>query len=358
MFKITKEFKFEYAHALKLDYDSPCANVHGHSAVVKVTLYSTKLNKSGMVIDFKDLKFIQEYLDSNFDHRLILQKNNTKSEVVTKNLSVTITFINDNPTAENLAKLIGTYTSNNILRICEDIYCIDVEFFETAKNSATYTTMRGEGDNDYKYVCDKCNKVGSENAAGCDGNCGNKKSYNECDQKHNKDEDPCEKCTVNDCDGCIHSDDEDHCEDCEDESCVGCQYNDDDCEGCTEDDCEGCAHNDGEDNDCEGCSEEKCNFVCEDCDDKCNESDEDIIFIDITKKGSKYLKLEKESAKFYSFLEFIDNACVSVPTNQDIDQMMSEINYQYYEYEDSDKKSFVKDDFLNCLTKGYIQFSL
>ena len=279
MFKITKEFKFEYAHALNLDYNSPCTNVHGHSAVVKVTLYSTKLNKSGMIIDFKDLKFIQEYLDSNFDHRLILQ-NNTKSKVVTKNLSITITFVNDNPTAENLAKLIGTYISNNILRICEDIYCIDVEFFETAKNSATYTTMRGEGDDDHKYVCDECNKVGSENATGCDGNCGNKNSCDECSQKHN-DDDPCEKCTADDCDGCIHSDDEDPCEDCEDESCVGCQYNDDDCEGCTEDDCEGCAHNDGEDNDCEECSKEKCDFVCKECTDKCNEDDEEHIFIEI-----------------------------------------------------------------------------
>jgi 6-pyruvoyltetrahydropterin/6-carboxytetrahydropterin synthase len=336
MFKITKEFKFEYAHALKLDYNSPCTNVHGHSAVVKVTLYSTKLNKSGMIIDFKDLKFIQEYLDTNFDHRLILQ-NNTKSEVVTKNISITITFVNDNPTAENLAKLIGTYISNNILRFCEDIYCIDVEFFETAKNSATYTTMCGEGDDDHKYVCDECNKVGSENATGCDGNCEGKNT--DCC----RDEDPCEKCTTDVCDGCIHSDDEDPCDGCEDESCVGCQYNDDDCEGCTEDDCKGCAHNDEEDDEATN---------------KDNESDEDIIFIEITKKGSKYLKLEKESAKFYYFLEFIDNACVSVPTNQDIDKMMSAINYQFYEYEDSDKRSFVKDDFLNCLTKGYIQFSL
>lgn len=318
-FNITKEFKFEYAHALNLDYDSPCKDVHGHSAVVKVTLYATKLNKNGMVVDFKDLSFIQKYLDESFDHRLVLQKKDLNHHVVTKNLSITVTFVNGNPTAENLAKLIGTYISKHILEICQDIYCIDVEFFETAKNSATYTTMRGESDGDDE--CDKCGKVGSEKATGCDGNCGDKKSCDECDQKHN-------------------DDDDDPCEECDEENCDGCRFNDPDCEGCTEDDCEGC------------------DFKCDDCTDKCGEQDEDNIFIEITAKGIKYLKLEKESSSLYSFLEFIDNAAVTIPANQDINDMISEINYQYYDYENSSEKSFTKDTFLNCLTKGYVQFSL
>ena len=77
--RITKEFGFEMAHALK-DYDGPCRNVHGHSYELKVTVIGTPLiekgnPKSGMVIDFGDLKRIvtQQIIDV-FDHSLVLNK--------------------------------------------------------------------------------------------------------------------------------------------------------------------------------------------------------------------------------------------------------------------------------------------
>ncbi len=77
--RITKEFKFEMAHAL-LGYDGPCRNVHGHSYELTVTITGKPIDtkghtKLGMVMDFGDLKKIvkTEVIDL-FDHALVLNR--------------------------------------------------------------------------------------------------------------------------------------------------------------------------------------------------------------------------------------------------------------------------------------------
>ena len=77
--RITKEFKFEMAHAL-LDHDGPCKNIHGHSYQLSVTLKGNPIEnssnpKEGMVVDFSDLKkLVNEEIVNPFDHALMLNK--------------------------------------------------------------------------------------------------------------------------------------------------------------------------------------------------------------------------------------------------------------------------------------------
>ncbi len=75
--RITKEFKFEMAHALK-DYDGLCKNIHGHSYQLLVTVAGTPVTdeqspKLGMVIDFGDLKkIVRQAIVDQFDHSVVL----------------------------------------------------------------------------------------------------------------------------------------------------------------------------------------------------------------------------------------------------------------------------------------------
>jgi 6-pyruvoyltetrahydropterin/6-carboxytetrahydropterin synthase len=75
--RITKEFKFESAHALK-DYDGLCRNIHGHSYELKITVSGTPITdetspKLGMVMDFGDLKkIVREEIVEKFDHSVVL----------------------------------------------------------------------------------------------------------------------------------------------------------------------------------------------------------------------------------------------------------------------------------------------
>ncbi|MBE0649416.1 MAG: 6-carboxytetrahydropterin synthase [Bacteroidales bacterium] len=77
--RITKEFKFEMAHALK-GYDGLCKNIHGHSYELKVTVSGLPITednnpKLGMVMDFGDLKkIVNEEIVNQFDHTLVLSE--------------------------------------------------------------------------------------------------------------------------------------------------------------------------------------------------------------------------------------------------------------------------------------------
>jgi 6-pyruvoyltetrahydropterin/6-carboxytetrahydropterin synthase len=79
LIRITKEFKFEMAHALK-GYDGLCRNIHGHSYELLVTVAGHPVSdprspKLGMVMDFGDLKkIVRETIVDKFDHALVVNK--------------------------------------------------------------------------------------------------------------------------------------------------------------------------------------------------------------------------------------------------------------------------------------------
>lgn len=79
LIRITKEFKFEMAHAL-MGYDGPCRDIHGHSYSLQVTVSGSPITdesnpKLGMVMDFGDLKkIVRETVIDIFDHALVLNK--------------------------------------------------------------------------------------------------------------------------------------------------------------------------------------------------------------------------------------------------------------------------------------------
>jgi 6-pyruvoyltetrahydropterin/6-carboxytetrahydropterin synthase len=81
---------FSAAHQLR-DYKGLCGQLHGHTWKVRVEVETDSLDKTGMTIDFKDLKTKADSVIGEFDHRCINQIS---------------PFDKENPTAENLAKII------------------------------------------------------------------------------------------------------------------------------------------------------------------------------------------------------------------------------------------------------------
>jgi 6-pyruvoyltetrahydropterin/6-carboxytetrahydropterin synthase len=64
-----KEF-FAAAHNL-LNYNGKCEALHGHNWKIEATISGNKLDKAGMLIDFKILKeFLNEILDT-LDHKYL-----------------------------------------------------------------------------------------------------------------------------------------------------------------------------------------------------------------------------------------------------------------------------------------------
>jgi 6-pyruvoyltetrahydropterin/6-carboxytetrahydropterin synthase len=115
--RVTKEFRFESAHAL-MGYDGPCKNVHGHSYALSVTIIGTPVSdrasaKLGMVMDFGDLKrIIKKQIVDPFDHALLLNSEIPQEDLLNFGEPFTnIVFLPYQPTSENFlldfAKRIG-----------------------------------------------------------------------------------------------------------------------------------------------------------------------------------------------------------------------------------------------------------
>lgn len=90
MFELMVEDSFDAAHALR-GYEGPCENLHGHTWKVQVFLKGTKLDRLGLLADFKTIKEHLRVAIQDLDHKLI-------NDVPP--------FTGKNPTSENLSKFI------------------------------------------------------------------------------------------------------------------------------------------------------------------------------------------------------------------------------------------------------------
>lgn len=70
MYIISKEFHFSASHILnKLPDGHPCGRLHGHNYIVVIELSDNKLDDTGFVLDYGELKPIKEFIDNELDHR-------------------------------------------------------------------------------------------------------------------------------------------------------------------------------------------------------------------------------------------------------------------------------------------------
>ena len=106
MIRITKEFKFEMAHALH-GYDGLCKNIHGHSYKLWVTIRAKVRQekahkKDGMVMDFDVLKsIVKPDIIDKYDHSLVLNANSPHAEIDFSAFEK-VFFLPYQPTSENL----------------------------------------------------------------------------------------------------------------------------------------------------------------------------------------------------------------------------------------------------------------
>ena len=132
MYSVLKEIHFCYGHRL-LDYEGKCAHPHGHNGKIEIELEAEKLDKRGMVFDFGDMKeIVQKWVDKELDHKMILRRDDPLVEVLRK-MNEPFFLMEENPTAESLAKLIFEFAHSKKLPVSR------VTFWETASSNASYS---------------------------------------------------------------------------------------------------------------------------------------------------------------------------------------------------------------------------
>ena len=139
--KITKQFSFEMAHALR-NYDGLCRNIHGHSYKMDITLAGQPLHdesspKNGMVMDFGDLKrLVNEEVISLFDHALVLNAKTEQSliDILKQNFDK-IVVVEFQPTTENLLDFIASKIKK---RLPENVKLCRIRLRETDTSYADW----------------------------------------------------------------------------------------------------------------------------------------------------------------------------------------------------------------------------
>lgn len=131
MFRVTQQIDFCYGHRL-LNYDGKCKNLHGHNGRVEILLEAAKLDSRGMLVDFGDIKrHLRTWIDNELDHKLILHRHDPLLPAMLQ-FEQPVFIIDDNPTAENIAKVIYNQARTTGLPVAQ------VSLWETPNSCAIY----------------------------------------------------------------------------------------------------------------------------------------------------------------------------------------------------------------------------
>lgn len=137
MYYLKTSASFDSAHFLS-GYKGKCANIHGHRWTVEVRIKGSELQtsgeKSGMLIDFGDLKKAVRDLADAFDHALIYEKDTLRSATLQALTEEEFRLIEVpfRPTAENFSRHFYELLSSEIPGISS------VTVYETPENCAVY----------------------------------------------------------------------------------------------------------------------------------------------------------------------------------------------------------------------------
>jgi 6-pyruvoyltetrahydropterin/6-carboxytetrahydropterin synthase len=122
MFEVSVEQTFAAGHALR-NYKGACENVHGHNFKVQVTIEGDRLDDTGMLVDFLDVKQSMRDVIARLDH----------------------VFLNDippfdvkNPSAENIAEYFYEELASRLASNPVPVQIREVRVWETEIQSAAY----------------------------------------------------------------------------------------------------------------------------------------------------------------------------------------------------------------------------
>jgi len=119
VFELVVETDFSAAHNLR-EYKGQCEKLHGHNWKVQVVLKAEKLDKLGMVMDFREAKRVIGEIMNKFDHTYLNELADFKVL---------------NPTTENLSKILYDELKNTLP---PGVKVFRVTTWESERCGATY----------------------------------------------------------------------------------------------------------------------------------------------------------------------------------------------------------------------------
>jgi 6-pyruvoyltetrahydropterin/6-carboxytetrahydropterin synthase len=132
MYRVTREIPFCYGHRL-LNYAGKCRHLHGHNGRAVIALEGPRLDALGMLVDFGEIKEkVQRWIDENLDHNMLLSRHDPLLPLLQQR-GERVFVMEENPTAENIARLIYEHAHEQGLPV------VEVTVWETENCHASYS---------------------------------------------------------------------------------------------------------------------------------------------------------------------------------------------------------------------------
>ncbi len=143
MYKVTKTYGHDRGYSCAFrqwSAESNCKYLHGYSLGFKITLQSPTLDINNWVYDFGNFSFLENWLTQNFDHTLLVAKNDPEKEMlILLNNKVARVIELEKISCEYFAEMTFRYIDNHLSNI--DVEVISVEVSEHGSNAGIYTKL-------------------------------------------------------------------------------------------------------------------------------------------------------------------------------------------------------------------------
>lgn len=124
------------------NHDGHCAQIHGHNWAFEFTFKTSQRDENGFVVDFGKLGWLKAWLNSTFDHALVLNESDPHLEDLKDFLGTAYARIVVLPdgSCEGLALYLATYVNKEMARQTGGrVWLEKVVVYEDSKNSAMAT---------------------------------------------------------------------------------------------------------------------------------------------------------------------------------------------------------------------------
>ena len=140
MYRVTKNYGHSRGFSCAFrqwSAGSHCKNLHGYSLAFKVVLESPSLDINNWVYDFGNFEFLDKWLSENFDHTLLIAKDDPEFELLMSlNNKTAKVIVLDKISCEYFAKMTFEFIRQSLANL--DVEVVSVEVSEHESNSASF----------------------------------------------------------------------------------------------------------------------------------------------------------------------------------------------------------------------------
>tara|TARA_B100001989_G_scaffold176514_1_gene127674 strand:- start:3270 stop:3701 length:432 start_codon:yes stop_codon:yes gene_type:complete len=140
MYRVTKNYGHDRGFSCAFrqwSANSHCKNIHGYSLGFKIVLESPTLDINNWVYDFGNFTFLDKWLTENFDHTLLIAKDDPEFDLLMSlNNRTAKIIVLEKVSCESFAEMTYKFIEKELAN--KDIKVVSVDVSEHGSNAASY----------------------------------------------------------------------------------------------------------------------------------------------------------------------------------------------------------------------------